>query len=416
MAKEEIITGLDIGTNKVCVVVSRVDKEGEIEVIGFGSSSTSGGLRKGVIINLENTVRAIEEAVEKAEEMADLKVKEVIANIGGIYLKGTNSTGTRDITRGNKEITRGDIRAVMDASCALTIPLDQEIIFISPQEYIVDGHDGIKEPPVGIIGENLGVKVHLLMGAITSMQNIVKSINLAGLKMKNIIPGIISTGLAVLDEEEIANGSVLIDIGGGTTGIAVFIGGALVHTHILGLGGDNVTGDIAIGLRSSQEVAERIKKEYGCAYAPLVQEGEFEVPGLGGRENTSFSVIMLNEIVQARLEEILEIVKAEIKKTGYEDILSAGAILSGGVANTRGIIELAGEILKLPVKIGLPRNIRIGAGLAESRPSGRGIAELNNPVYAVATGLTRYSNMKGFSLFAKSTFSERLKKWFKNFF
>lgn len=406
MAKEEILTGLDIGTTKICVVVSRVSKEGDMDVIGFGSSPTSGGLRKGVIINLEKTVQAIEEAVEKAEEMADVKIKEVVANIGGIYLKGTNSSGTKNITRGNKEIARGDIKAVMDASCALTIPLDQEIIFISPQEYIVDGQDGIKEPPVGILGENLGVKVHLLMGAITSMQNIIKSINLAGLKVKTLIPGILSTGLTVLDEEEIDNGVMLIDIGGGTTDIAIFVKGALIHTHILGLGGDQITGDVAIGLRSSHEVAEKIKKEYGCAYAPLVKEGEFEVPGLGGRENSFFPAIMLNEIVQARLEEILELVKSEMKKTGYEDILSAGVVLSGGVANTRGILELSSEILKLPVKIGSPHNITTGEGLEE----------LSNPVYAVATGLLRHSKVKGFSLFAKSSFLDWLKKWTKDFF
>ncbi|OIN96849.1 cell division protein FtsA [Candidatus Desantisbacteria bacterium CG1_02_38_46] len=406
MTKEEILTGLDIGTTRTCAVVSRVDKEGSIEILGFGSSPTSGGLRKGVIINLENTVRAIEEAVEKAEEMADVKVKESIANVGGIYLKGINSSGSRKITRGNKEIAKGDVKSVMDASCALTIPLDQEIIFISPQEYIVDGHDGIKEPPVGILGENIDVKVHLLMGAITSMQNIVKSINLAGLRVKNIIPGIFGSRLAVLDEEEVENGVVLIDIGGGTTDIAIFVKGALIHTHILGLGGEQITGDIAIGLRSSQEVAERIKKEYGCAYSLVPQEGEFEVPGLGGRASNFFSVMMLNEIIQARIEEIFELVKAEVKKTGYEDLLSAGAVLSGGVANTRGISELAGEILKLPIKIGLPKNIKTGEILGE----------LNNPEWAVATGLLRYSDIKGFSFFAKSTFSERLKRWFKNFF
>lgn len=406
MAKEEILTGLDVGTTKVCAVVSRVDKEGNIEILGFGSSSTSGGMRKGVIINLENTVRAIEEAVEKAEDTADIKIKEVIVNVGGIYLKGTNSNGTKSITRGSKEITRNDIRAVMDVSCALTIPLDQEIIFISPQEYIVDGHDGIKEPPVGILGENLGVKVHLLMGAITSMQNIVKSINLAGLRMRNIIPGILGAGLAVLDEEEIDNGVALVDMGGGTTDIAIFAKGALIHTHILGLGGDQVTGDIAIGLRSSHEVAERIKREYGYAYSPMAKEGEFEVPGLGGREGNFFSVMMLNEIIQARIEEILELVKAEIKKTGYEELLSAGVVLSGGVANTRGILELSGEIFKMPVKIGLPKNIGIGGGFEE----------LNNPGWAVATGLLRHSKIKGFSLFSKSSFFDRLKNWTKNFF
>lgn len=406
MAREEILATLDIGTAKTCVVISRVSKEGEIEILGFGSSLTSGGLKKGVIINLENTVRAIEESIEKAQSLAETKVKEVIVNVGGIYLEGTNTDGTKNITRGSKEIIKGDIKSVIDASCALTIPISQEIIFISPQEYIVDGRDGIRKPPVGLIGETLGVKVHLILGAITSMQNIIKCINLAGLRVRNIIPGILGAGLSVLTEEEIESGVVLIDIGGGTTDIAVFVKGALVHTHILGLGGEQITGDVAIGLRSSYEIAERIKKEYGYAYQSLVKEGEFEVPGLAGRESNFYPVTMLSEIIQARLEEIFELIKAEVKKTGYEDFLSAGIVLTGGVANTKGILEVANEILKIPVRIGLPRDVKIEGGFQE----------LSAPEWSVATGLLRYPNVRGFSTFAKGTFFENMKKWMKDFF
>jgi len=406
MAKEEIVTGLDIGTTKTSAVVARVSKEGVIEILGFGSSPTMGGLRKGVISNLENTVRAIEEAVEKAEEMADVKVKDMVANIGGIHLKSANSNGTRNTSKGNKEITKQDIKAVIDASCALTIPIDEEIIFVSPQEYIIDGHDGIKEPPVGLLGETLGVKVHLLMAKITSMHNIIKSINLAGLRFKRIIPGMLVSSISVLDKEETENGVMLVDIGGGTTEVAVYVKGALVHSNILGLGGDNVTNDIAIGLHSSIEVAEKVKKEFGCAYSPIAHEGNFEVPGLAGRESTTFSLLMLSEIIQARMEEIFELIKAELKKTGYEDLLSAGVVLTGGTANMTGIVELGQDILKIPVKMGLPRNVAITEEFKE----------LADPSYSVSLGLLKYAQIKGYFLTSNTGVFEKMTRWVKDFF
>jgi len=405
MAKEEILNSLDIGTTKVCLIVSRIDEDGGIEVLGYGSVPAAGALRKGVIINLDRAVGAIEEAVEQAEQMSGLKVKNVVTSVGGIYLKGTNSNGNRTISRGNKEITRGDIRAVIEASCELSIPLDQEIIFIYPQEYIVDGQDGIKDPPCGLTGENLGVKVHLFMGAITSLQNVIKSINLSGIRVINTIPAPLAAALAVLAEDEIENGVALVDLGGGTTTVSVFLKGAIIHTCVLGLGGEQITGDISVGVRSSYEVAERLKKEY--SYLTLqAEEGDIEVPGLGGRGSHIVSKLTMREIIQARIEEILEFVKAEIRKTGYQDLLSAGVVITGGVSNTKGILEFAEDVLKMPVRLGLPGGIVL-----------RGeVSALSDPAYAVAIGLLSHSKLKGYSTFARGSFGERLKRWFQNFF
>jgi len=406
LAKEEIVSSLDIGTTKVCAVVSAVSEEGEVEVLGYGSKPASGGLRKGVIIHLDNTVKAIEGAVEQAEQMSGQRIKNVITSVGGIYLKGMPSDGNRSISRGNKEITKADINAVIEAACELSIPLDQEIFYISPQEYIVDGHDGVKEPPLGLIGENLGIKVMLFMGAITSMQNIIKSINSAGLRVRSTVPGPLASSLAVLAEDEINSGVALVDMGGGTTSIAVFVKGYVIHTCVLGLGGEQVTGDIAVGVRSSPEVAEKLKKEHGRAITAMAQEGEVDVPGLGGRGGHTVSKLVLCEIIQARLEEILELVRAEIKKTGYEDLLSAGVVLTGGVANTDGLVDLAGNMLRMPVRIGKASGIT-AAGEA---------TEVSDPSFSVATGLLMQSKLRGVPIFGKGGLFEGFRKWWQNFF
>ena len=406
MAKEEILCSLDIGTTKVAAIIAQLKEEGSIEVLGFGNASTSGGLRKGVIINLENTVGAIEEAVGQAEEMAEVKIKNVVVNVGGIYLKGVNNRGNKAITRSSKEISMNDTKAAIESSCEISIPLDQEIVFISPQEYVLDGQDGIKEPPVGIVGDNLGIKVHLFMGAITSMQNIFKSVNLSGLRVKTIVPAPLASSLSVLSDEEMENGVVLVDIGGGTTDVCVFLKGYIYHTHILGLGGEQITGDIGICLRSSKEVAERLKKEYGSAMATLAKEEQIEVPGLGGREGHRTSRSMLCEVIQARLEEILGLVNGQIKETKQEDMFSAGVVLTGGVSNTDGIVQLAEDMLKLPVRIGIPREFEFGTAMAS----------LSDPSYGVGLGLLRHAKLKGYSVFAKTGFIDKAKRWWGNFF
>lgn len=373
--KENLVVGLDIGTTKICAIVGEVRDGNRIDIIGIGSHP-SRGLRKGVVVNIESTVESIKKAVEEAELMAGVEIKAVYAGIAGGHIKGFNSRGV--IAVKDKEINKADIERVIDAARAVAIPLDREVLHILPQEFIIDDQDGIKEP-LGMSGIRLEAEVHIVTGAVTSVQNIVKSCQRAGLEVLDIILEPLASGEAVLTQEEKDLGVAVADVGGGTTDIAIFLDGSIRHTAVLAIGGNHLTNDIAIGLRTPGIEAEKIKKKYGCALTSLVMDDEtIEVPSIGGRSPRVLSRQVLSEIIQPRAEEIFELVNREIKKTGYEDIIASGVVLTGGTAIMEGIPEVAENILDLPVRRGKPVNI---GGLVDI---------VNSPMYATGVGLVLY--------------------------
>lgn len=373
--KENIVVGLDIGTTKICAIVGEVRDDGRVDIIGIGSHP-SRGLRKGVVVNIESTVESIKKAVEEAELMAGVEIKAVYAGVAGGHIKGFNSRGV--IAVKDKEINRADIDRVIDAARAVAIPLDREVLHILPQEFIIDDQDGIKEP-LGMSGVRLEAEVHIVTGAVTSVQNIIKSCHRAGLEVLDIILEPLASGEAVLTQDEKDLGVAIADVGGGTTDIALFLDGSIRHTAVLAIGGNHLTNDIAIGLRTPGLEAEKIKKRYGCALTSLVRDDEtIEVPSMGGRPSRVLSRQLLSEIIQPRAEEIFELVNREIRKTGYEDRIASGVVLTGGTAIMEGIPEVAEDILELPVRRGKPINI---GGLIDI---------VNSPMYATGVGLVLY--------------------------
>jgi cell division protein FtsA len=373
--KENLVVGLDIGTTKICAIVGEGRDDGRVDIIGIGSHP-SRGLRKGVVVDIESTVESIKKAVEEAELMAGVEIKSVYAGIAGGHIKGFNSRGV--IAVKDKEINKADIERVIDAARAVAIPLDREVLHILPQEFIIDDQDGIKEP-LGMSGVRLEAEVHIVTGAVTSVQNIVKSCHRAGLEVLDIILEPLASGEAVLSADEKELGVAIADVGGGTTDIAIFLDGSIRHTVVLALGGNHFTNDIAIGLRTPSCEAEKIKKKYGCALTSLVMDDEtIEVPSMGGRPPRVLSRQVLSEIIQPRAEEIFELVNREIRKTGYEDMIASGVVLTGGTAIMEGIPEAAEDILELPVRRGKPINI---GGLVDI---------VNSPMYATGVGLVLY--------------------------
>jgi cell division protein FtsA len=405
--KEEFIVGLDIGTTKICVIVG-VPSGKEVDIIGIGTHP-SHGLRKGVVVNIENTVQSIKRAVEEAELMAGCDITSVYTGIAGGHIKGFNSHGIVAVK--SREVTEGDIRRVIDAASAVAIPMDREVIHILPQEYIVDGNNGIKDP-LGMSGVRLEVKVHIVTGAVTSAQNIIKCANRAGLAVNDIILQQLGSSEAVLTSEEKELGVALVDIGGGTTDIAIFHHGSIKHTSVISLAGDHITGDLAIGLRTPIEEAEKIKKKHGCALTSLIEKDEkVEVPAVGERKARIISRKMLAEIIEPRMEEILSLVQREIIAAGYESLIASGIVITGGSALLEGMTELAEQIFSLPVRKGYPKNM---GGLTDI---------VRNPIYATAVGLVLYGKEgrigEGFrpgdeNIFDKVT--RRMKDWFKEFF
>jgi cell division protein FtsA len=409
--KDGIVVGLDLGTTKVCAIIGEQDDDNMVHVIGVGTTPST-GLKKGAVVNIEQTIAAIRKAVQDAERMAGVQAGAVYAGIAGGHIKGLNSRGVIAVSRRDKEITEEDRARVIDAAQAIAIPLDREIIHVIPQEYIVDDQDSIKNP-VGMSGVRLEAEVHIVTGAVTGVQNIVRSVERAGLSVSDIILQPLASAEAILAPDEKELGVVLVDIGGGTTDIAVFINGSLWHTGIITLGGALVTNDVAVGLRTPNTEAEAIKLQHGCAMTRLVgDEEEIAVPGVGGRSERRVPRRVLSEIIEARLEEIFELVAAELKKFGFEDRVPAGAVLTGGAALMEGTAELAEKVLQLPVRIGSPK--RVG-GLTDV---------VSNPAYSTAVGLMlmgfqtqgpRAPRKGGKSVSGEGMFNDilaRMKAWF----
>ncbi len=407
--KDNILVGLDIGTTKICTVVGEVSDDGKINIIGMGTNP-SRGLKKGVVVNIESTVDSIKKAVEEAELMAGVEINSVYAGIAGGHIKSFNSRGV--IAVKDEEVSQGDIGRVVDAARAVAIPLDRKIIHVISQEFIIDGQDGIKEP-LGMSGVRLEAEVHIITGAVTSVQNIIKSVNRAGLEVLDIILQPLASSEAVLTPEEKELGVILVDIGGGTTDIATFMEGSLCQTAVIGIGGNHLTNDIAIGFRTPAAEAEKIKIKYGCALSSLVKEDEtIEVPSVGGRSPRVFSRQALSDIVQPRAEEIYSLVEKEIRKIGLEEMVTSGVVITGGTSIMEGMPEISEQVLNLPVRRGIPMNV---GGLVDI---------VNSPIYATGVGLLLYAMKNQYSgsvhkfrndnLFNKVFY--RMKEWIGEYF
>jgi cell division protein FtsA len=405
--KEPVVVGLDIGTTKICTVVGeRIDDR--VNIIGLGTYPSK-GLRKGVVINIESTVQSIKKAVEEAELMAGCEITSVYAGIAGGHIKGINSHGVIAIK--NREITASDVKRVIDAASAVAIPMDREVIHIIPQEFIVDDQDGIRDP-VGMSGVRLEGRVHIVTGAITSAQNIIKCANRAGLDVDDIVLEQLGSSEAVLTPEEKDLGVAIIDIGGGTTDLIIFASGSIKHTSVVSLAGSHITSDISMGLRTPLEEAEKIKIRYGCCLASMVRKEEtIEVPSVGGRKPRVLSRQTLAEIIEPRVEEILTLVQNEVARTGFGSLIASGIILTGGSTILEGMPELAEQIFNLPVRRGTPTGI---GGLVDM---------VNSPMYATGVGLVLYGSRNKeqarFKVGEGNIFSKvthRMKEWIGEFF
>ena len=369
--KNSIVVGLDIGTSKVCAIVGEMTDHG-VEIIGLGTHGSQ-GLRKGVVINIEATVNSVKKAVEEAGLMAGCEIHTVYASISGGHIKAFNSHGIVAVK--NKEVAQRDLERVIDAAKAVAIPMDREVLHVLPQDYIIDDQDGIKEP-LGMSGVRLEAKVHIITGALTSAQNIIKCCNRTGLNVAEIVLAPLAAAEAALSDEERELGVVLVDMGGGTTDIALFHDGTVKHTAVLGIGGNHVTNDIAAGLRTPFNDAERIKQRYGFAKATMVTEDErVEVPSLAGKGAGSVSRQILCEIIEPRLDEIFELIQKEIAKSGYEGALASGVVITGGSMLLPGAVEMAERSFGLPVRLGLPTHV---GGIVDV---------VDSPAYATAVGL-----------------------------
>ena len=410
MNKSALIVGLDIGTTKICAVVGELTDSGQVDVVGIGTS-VSTGLRKGVVVNIEQTVQSIRKAVEDAELMAGCKILSVYVGIAGSHIMGINSHGIIAVKGG--EVTSRDVDRALDAARAVAIPLDREVIHILPQEYIVDSQRGIADP-LGMAGVRLEVDVHIVTGAVSSAQNIVRSCHRSQLEVADIALESLASAKAVLTEEEREIGVALVDLGGGTTDIAIFANDAIKHTAVLALGGQNLSNDIAFGLRTPVAAAEKIKVKYGCALTDLLSRGDefIEVPSVGGREPQRLSRRLLAEICEPRMEEILYLVDQSLERSGYKKLIGAGVVLTGGTALIDGCQELGEQIFGLPTRIGYPRNV---TGLKDV---------VNSPKFSTAVGLLRYgaerelAGQKKFSVRNETGIFDgvlaRMKKWFSD--
>lgn len=403
--REEIIVGLDIGTTKICTIVAETDGK-NCNIIGIGSHP-SVGLRKGVVVNMEATVDSIKKAVQEAEIMAGCEISSVYAGIAGGHITGFNSNGIIAIK--GEEVTQADVDRVIEAARAVAIPMDREVIHVLPQEFIVDGEPGINKP-VGMAGVRLEAKIHIVTGAVTSAQNIVKCANNAGLDVCDIILEPIASSEAVMSAEEKEVGTGLIDIGGGTTDLAVFAGNNIRHTFVLAIGGNNMTNDISIGLRTPMTEAERIKLKFGTCLPDRVKHDEtIEISDISGRGNRRLPRQILAEILEPRVEEIFTLVKREIHRAGMKEAISSGIILTGGASLLEGVTEIAESVFELPVRIGNPQGI---SGLVDV---------VNNPMYATGVGLVLYGarnqDKKKFRIRDANIFNrimKRMRSWFKD--
>lgn len=407
--KTDYIVGLDIGTTKICCIIGEKSPDGKIDIIGLGQFPSK-GLRKGVVINIDSTVESIKNAVEEAEMMAGCEIESVFVGIAGGHINSLNSHGI--IAVKGKEVVEKDVDRVIEAAKAIAIPLDREVIHVLPQEYIVDNQDGIKDP-LGMAAVRLEAKVHIVTAAVTSAQNIVKCVNKAGLGVQDIVLEQLASSESVLSADEKELGVSMIDIGGGTSDMAIFFQGAIKHTSVLTIAGSQMTNDIAIGLRTPNAEAEIIKHSYGCAFSSLVRADEtIEVSSVGGREPKTVSRQILSEIIEARTKEMFDMLDLELTNSGYRDIITSGIVLTGGASAMEGIADLAESVFQCPVRIGTPTGL---GGL---------IDVVNNPMYATSTGLIQYGlrvdksgktrQLQGRNMFEK-IFS-RMRDWAEEFF
>lgn len=402
--QENIVVGLDIGTTKICAVVGELS-HGKINIIGIGTHPSI-GLRKGVVVNIESTVDSIKKAVEEAELMAGCEISSVYAGIAGGHITGFNSRGIVAIK--GSEITEQDVERVIDAARAVAIPMDREVIHVLPQEYIVDDEPGIQNP-IGMAGVRLEAKIHIVTGAVTSAHNIVKCANRSGLDVCDIVLESLASGEAVLTKEEKELGTALIDLGGGTTDLAIFSGNNIKHTFVLALGGNNLTNDIAIGFRAPHAEAEKIKTKFGTCLTDSISSDEtIEVPGMGGREPRKLPRQILGEILQPRTEEIFALINREIFRAGMENMIPSGVVVTGGSSLLDGVTEVAESEFNLPTRLGKPRGI---SGLVDV---------VNNPMYATGVGLVLYGaktqSSKKFRIRDNNIFNRvmsRMKRWFQ---
>jgi cell division protein FtsA len=376
-AEKNLIVGLDIGTSKVVAIVGEVMPEGDLEVIGIGSNP-SRGLKKGVVVNIESTVHSIQRAVEEAELMAGCQIHSVYAGIAGSHIRSLNSHGIVAIR--DKEVTPGDIERVIDAARAVAIPADQKILHILPQEFVIDNQGGIREP-VGMSGVRLEAKVHMVTGAVSAAQNIIKCVRRCGLEVDDIILEQLASSYSVLTDDEKELGVCIVDIGGGTTDIAVFTEGAIRHTAVIPIAGDQVTNDIAVALRTPTQHAEEIKIKYACALTQMATaEESIEVPSVGDRATRRLARHTLAEVVEPRYEELLTLIQAELRRSGFEDLIAAGIVLTGGSAKIEGLVDLAEEVFHMPVRLGVPQYV---TGLVDV---------VRNPIYATGVGLLLFGH------------------------
>jgi cell division protein FtsA len=401
--ENNLIVGLDIGTSKVVAIVGELNPNGQLEIIGIGSHRST-GLKKGVVVNIESTVQSIQRAIEEAELMAGCEIHSVYAGIAGSHISSLNSHGIVAIK--DREVFSQDIDRVIDAAQAVAIPADQQILHILPQEYLIDSQEGVKEP-LGMSGVRLEAKVHLITCAVNAAQNIEKCIRRCGLDVDDIILEQLASSYSVLTEDEKELGVCMVDIGGGTTDIAIFIDGAIRHTGVIPIAGDQVTNDIAMALRTPTLHAEDIKIKYACALAKLTGADEtIQVPSVGDRPARALARQSLAEVVEPRYDELFTLVLAELRRSGYEDLVAAGVVLTGGTAKMEGVVELAEEIFHMPVRLGSPQNV---SGLADI---------VNNPIYSTGVGLLHYAKKQheeGRMVHreSKGNFLQKIKRWFQ---
>lgn len=371
--EKNLIVGLDIGTSKVVALVGEIAMDGEIDLIGYGSHPSL-GLKRGVVVDIDSTVQSIQRAVEEAELMAGCQIHSAFTGIAGNHIRSMNSHGIVAI-RSNNEVMQFDVDRVIDAAKAVAIPADQQIIHVLPQEFIIDNQEGIRQP-VGMSGVRLESRVHMVIGSVSAAQNIVKCVRRCGLEVSNMILEQLASSYSVLTEDEKELGVCMIDIGGGTTDIAIFTDGAIRHTAVIPIAGDQVTNDIAIALRTPTQAAEEIKLKYSCALSSMANSNDsVDVPGTSERPGKKISRKMLADVVEPRYEEIFSLVQAELRRSGFEELVAAGIVLTGGAAKVSGCVELAEKIFRMPVRLGTPQRVRGMPDIVE------------NPAYSTAIGL-----------------------------
>ncbi len=408
---EGLIVGLDIGTSKVLAIVGEVSSSGEVEVIGVGHHP-SRGMKKGVVVNIESTVQSIQRAVEEAELMAGCQIHSVFAGIAGSHINSFNSHGIVAIK--DKEVGPSDVERVIEAARALAIPTDQKVLHILPQEFIIDKQEGVREP-IGMCGVRLEAKVHIVTGAVSAAQNIIKCVRRCGLEVDDIILEQLASSMSVLTEDEKELGVCLVDIGGGTTDISVFTEGAIRHTAVIPIAGDQVTNDIAVALRTPTQFAEEIKKKYGCALTQLAKADEtIEVPSVGERPPRKLARQTLAEVVEPRIEELFGLILAELRRSGFEDLVGSGIVLTGGSSKMEGMVELAEEVFHMPVRIGIPQYVGGLSGV------------VHNPIFATGVGLVLYGARsrvgRNYSMHTRSSQAGlknvlgKMKSWFQGNF